>query len=101
MGSSKGPRADAPAQPRLSDTKSAGKRAKISPLSLTGEGKGGACIQCRKGGCFTAWHVTCGQLAGYHMVMLSGTDDDEDVPALAVCQKSPISPRKEPYIYDW
>ena len=51
-------------------------------------GGGGACIQCAKGGCFAAFHVTCAQLAGYHMMMMSGAEDDDEVPPLqAFCPK--------------
>ena len=34
--------------------------------------------------CFTAFHVTCAQMAGYHMIMLSGVDEDDEV-GVCVC----------------
>ena len=39
----------------------------------------------------TAFHVTCAQLAGYHMVMLSGGDEQDEVPAL-----TPFCPKHRP-----
>ena len=68
------------------------KKHKASAVSLSAMGAPtGACVQCSKGGCFTAFHVTCGQLAGYHMAMLSGADEDDEVPALA-----PYCPKHRP-----
>ena len=39
----------------------------------------------------TAFHVTCAQLAGYHMVMLSGGDEQDEVPPL-----TPFCPKHRP-----
>ena len=50
-----------------------------------------ACVQCSKKGCFAAFHVTCAQLAGYHMVIMSGADEQDEVPPL-----TPFCPKHRP-----
>lgn len=45
----------------------------------------GACIQCDKQNCYTAFHVTCGQLAGLYMNIQETDPDSSAVKKVAYC----------------
>jgi hypothetical protein len=74
---------DAPPPKKTKNSTSATSRPRTSSSS--------ACVQCSKKGCFAAFHVTCAQLAGYHMVIMSGADEQDEVPPL-----TPFCPKHRP-----